>query len=234
MAVLPNNTPAVDRVTFSGVFGEVAGPAEIWNWTANFEPSATAETLENRVAFIHDAWAMHLAPVTPSYVHLTRVRLAQVKAGGHVETRPDGSFFQADDVRAAVGTQSTSVVYPLQVALCVTFATGRPGPSGRGRAFLPMPAYSLGPTFSINDANAGAFVGAFRSFINRIQGQDPAGAPLAPPAIVAVNQQVVASRKGFRSAVTGYKVGHAPDTMNTRRNRLPELYVSLPKNSGAT
>lgn len=225
--------PTYDKLSFSGVFGTAQAPAEIWAWGLTFEPKATQDSLATRVARCHDAYAQFIAPLMPPYVVLTRTRLAQVIDAGRVGHAEDGSYLQADDERDLAGGQALNVTWPLQTALCVSWSSARPGPTGKGRCFLPMPGFTLSsPSFTIGDNGALATVTAFRSMVNFLNGEDATGTPIAG-ASVTMNRHVVASTHGTRSAVTKYRVGHVPDTMRSRRNQLLESYVELPANSGA-
>jgi hypothetical protein len=109
-----------------------------------------------------------------------------------------------------------------QAALAVTLQSGRSGPSGRGRFYLPMPTTPLEGDLRISVDNANSVAASVRTLFQNIANQpfvDLPGATMAP---------TVASSKGYNTPVTSVKVGRVIDTIRSRRNALAEGYVFTP------
>lgn len=212
--------PTHTRVTISGVIGTAAAPVEHFSFNLNFPAAALAADATDAAA---DAKATAvrgaLATTWPgqfgSDVIITEVRVAAVKADGHVNTRADGSYVQGINTTVVEGTQAKQPV-PLQQALCVSLVTGRPGPTGKGRFFLPWPAISLDADDKrIPTVQVGYVMTTCTDFLQGIQ--------------TALGQQLqVVSSKGYMSEVTGLRIGRVPDTMRSRREDAAEGYITGP------
>lgn len=107
-----------------------------------------------------------------------------------------------------------------QSAIAVSLTTDRRGPSGKGRFYLPMPAFGTFPQngFKISVADAEGLRGSAQTFLNDVANQ--------PGLDVLGIRPVVASTKGYNTAVTGVRVGRVIDTIRTRRNKLNEAYTA--------
>lgn len=203
------------RVTLSGIFGPTATPYEIWSWGVNTTAFLTPNQT-NLAALANGtqaAYATHLAPLYKSDVVLLKTRAAAVSPSGTVSKDAEGGYEQFDNVTSTPGTNSgTAVSFPLQTALVVSLQTGRAGPSGKGRFFLPWPsAMALSEGFRLSDANAATVRTGVRNFLLAVRAAAGDQASL-----------LVVSYKGFASPVTSVAVGRTPDTMRSRRNAIKE------------
>lgn len=212
--------PAHTRVTFSGIVGEGAAILEEWSFNLNFPAGMLSEadlpgTAENLADLLASKYNQTVQDIMPLDVSLTKVRVAAVDALGHVETRDDGSYLQGDWTGDLPGAMAKQPV-PLQTALCVSLSTARPGPTGKGRFFLPWPALSLDA-----DDKRIPIVQAQSALDQAVQLVRGAGDILG-------EDPVVVSSKGYVSTVTGLKVGRVPDTMRSRREDLVESYLLAP------
>jgi hypothetical protein len=116
-------------------------------------------------------------------------------------------------VGGTVVESGTSVIP--QAALAVTLTSGRRGPTGKGRFFVPMPVVSMGSDFLISTANAATFQTRAQTLLNSINSA-MSGASLA-------SRVAVVSSKGYASTVTGVQVGRLVDVIRSRRGQLYEL-----------
>lgn len=209
--------PAHLRLTWSGVFGTLAGPIEEWSFglalptEATIDPFTDAQ-IDALAQGMRTCYVSTLAPRMPSDVILTECRFANVNGLGRVKLRADGSYVQGINTVPQPGLDNP-VAIPLQTALCVSLVTARPGPSGKGRFFLPWPSQFLNIGTKTLDANqATVMLDACRDFLVAVNGLTPGDVS-------------VASTKGYLSTVIGLRVGRVPDTMRSRRERVPEGYV---------
>ena len=224
--------PEHTLVTWSGVFGGVTAPIERW--------SVSLAALGGQVSAATPVWttiadAMHLAfretlgvLYGPS-IALTGTRAVRVDALGKYKTRIDGTYELGDSalVTGFTAGGTAGALMPLQTALVVSLATGRPGPTGKGRIFLPWPTiYGLQPDFRLSAGNAASLSLAARDFVARVN-RAFSGLPAIGAESPAVRTQVVSS-KGYGTTVTGVRVGRAPDTMRSRRSSLVEAYADTP------
>lgn len=142
---------------------------------------------------------------------------------------PDGKYTR-DPMIADVstpGAQSGAVTHPPQVALAVSLTSGRRGPSGKGRFYLPMPAVAVDPgTLEIGVSERDAVLASVATFLNDLGNE--------PNVDVLDLGPCIASTKGFNTPVTGVRVGRALDTIRSRRRSLKENYSAIAAvNSGA-
>ncbi len=215
---ISSGVPAHNRFTFSGIFGTVIAPVEIWSCSIKTRPESFG-TLANRQARVDAArtvWMNTLQGVLPPTAITTRVRLSEHLTGGLVAQDGEGTYKQADSVGDGPGGGSGGPTMPLQTALVVSLVTGRAGPTGKGRFFLPWPSKGLDPTFVLSETDRDLLQSVAASFVRGI-------GSLASPA-TAGDDVVVASSKGYLSPVTGVRVGRVPDTMRSRRNQLLEAF----------
>lgn len=209
---------AHSKMTFEGIFGTVAAPAEIWSFSVKFgvigvgPPADLTEVTANAAAGAA-AWATHIAPLHHGRVRLQRVLFSRHDEGGLTQTMPDGSYVQGEALVDTPGTSGWTTNFPLQIATCVSLVTPRPGPSGRGRFFLPQTVQGLNDAFVMGNTGSGTVANAAKDLLNALE---------------AVTGEVrVFSAKGFSTAVTHVRVGGVMDTMRSRRNAQEEVYVSV-------
>lgn len=206
------------RLTFSGVFGSAAVPIEIWSFgLALYAPElvyAAPAAMTPIASAARGAFFDYLSTTLPSDVSLTRTRAASVLATGHVDQTADGQYIQGDDATLVVGGVAAPARSPsVQDAIVVSLQSGRAGPSGKGRFYLPMTADAVAPvdrriTAAARDDLLGRCVNFVRA-LNTIANAGPV---------------TVMSTKGFASGVSKVRVGRVVDTHRSRRNRLSEDY----------
>lgn len=209
--------PQHAKVTFSGVFKD-AGDVAVEIWSFGYSVATIGEEIPDEAVLqaIADASATAyntaFRPLMEANIQRTRVRYSLHAEGGLVKRRADGSYAQADNEAVSVGTGTAAAKKPLSSAVCVTLDTPRPGPTGRGRFFLPQTTGALGSDwrFAIGHAEAirDAVIGYFTATDTSV----------GPPSVV--------SSYGYATAVNTIRVGTVPDTMRSRRNALLEAYVS--------
>lgn len=212
--------PAHVRLTLDGVVGTKAAPVERWSHSLSFPAAAVGlgdedAALFAKVDLVASRWNTHLSPVMPQDVVLTGIKMAHVGADGLIPTRADGSYIQGvwdGDIPGGMAKQPI----PLQTALCVSLTTGRAGPTGKGRFFLPWPALSLDADDKLLPvAQVEGIIDNVKGFVDAV-------------AVVVGHAPQVVSSKGYMSEVLGIRIGRAPDTMRSRREDAQEGYLSLP------
>lgn len=212
--------PAHSKVTFEGVIGSSIAPLERWSFSIGFPADAIpvdgSQVVDDAVA--HEcaaAYNTNVRPQMPSDVVLTTTKVAHILGTGHYALRGDGSYVQGTWTEDIAGPNPPLQV-PLQTALCVSLMTNRAGPTGKGRFFLPWPAHNIdAATKRLTEANAGDVAGLAAGLLDDLA------------TIFTFAPQVVSS-KGYMSEVISVRVGRAPDTMRSRREDLPEGYVTAP------
>lgn len=215
--------PAHTRFSWSGVFGSIANPLEEWNFNLNmgevvFTNDAARQTA---VDAARTAYSTHLAPLMFNTVHLTETRIAQIGADGKTTLDAGGEYNQALNITPVTGGSTSTLRYPLSVALCVSLETQRSGPKGKGRFYLPFPARALdAATYRLATATATEIATAAGAFVQAVDNTVDSSA--GPNAVVSV-----VSSYGFVSGVTAVKVGTVPDTQRRRRGDMDEGYVRV-------
>lgn len=212
--------PAHHRLTFSGVVGTSSAPIEQWSFGLSLSDDATINawddlTIDAYASSMKDAYAANIDPIMQATTVLTEVRYACIGADGiHVRTRPDGSYVQGIWTGVDAGGLG-AIGMPLEVAIVATFDTARSGPRGRGRIFLPFPAFDV-DTLSkrLNDVQAANIAGPVAELIRDV---NSAGDPVVS----------VVSKFGFVSPVTRVRVGRVPDVLRSRRRDAVEGYASV-------
>lgn len=107
---------------------------------------------------------------------------------------------------AVAGTSSSRS--PLQMCLCVTTLTGRPGASFRGRMYLPTPGMPL-------DTNHRFTVGSLTAVVNslkQVMGAGTVDGQYGPPVVVS-------RTKGIATQITNLRYDLRPDIQRRRANR---------------
>jgi hypothetical protein len=162
------------------------------------------------------AWLNHLRPIHPGYVHLRTVETREITASGAELKNEAGAFVGqgfAGNV-ASPGTSAFTAVYPPQTALVVSLVTGRAGPTGKGRFYLPPVGFALQTTdFMLSESNRTTVLTAVQGFLNAVV--TTVGMPLS-----------VFSSKNYSSPVTGVKIGRTLDSQRSRRRSMTEGYGS--------
>jgi hypothetical protein len=212
-------------VTVSGIFGEYASPVEEWSWGMRFSGplGATVPVYQAEANAVRAAYLTHLAPLFRAQTQATRFRVASITDTGHVAKGPDGEYLQADNIQQTLGTNATTTVMPLSSAVVVGLDSNRAGPTGKGRIFLPFPGYTLDASYRLPAASATGIANAVAAFVRVLD------APVGPAEDNApgLGPLLVVSSKGYVSPVVRFRVGLVPDSMRSRRGRVPEQYQSV-------
>lgn len=214
------------RLTYTGFLGTTAAQVEQFSFGINFDlgPTADVPTPSERSTFLSAALTAYTTNINPrigAAAKLTRVRLAQVNDDGKTARETSGQY-KHTDLEVAALTGGATTLTPYQIALAVSLQSAMPGPTGKGRFFLPVPnlsGFDAG-TGTIDDATRDVWATGCRDFLialNQSAGNLWTGS-------VAVASGGSASR-GLPAAmhkVTHVGVGRAPDTMRSRRRDLSE------------
>jgi hypothetical protein len=202
------------------VFGSAAAPLDIWQFNVNTAQSPASEgfsdlQMDGLADGARTAYTANLNSIMPSHVVLTETRYAHVDGSGKVRTRADGSYLQGIKDTPSAGSVIGGIKYPLQTAIVVSLQTARPGATGKGRFYLPFPAWTLGATdHRVTTPDAGDLATKAAAFITQLNG-------------IAEDVAVVSSY-GYTSRVTGVRVGRVADTMRSRRSQGIEGYSIAP------
>lgn len=202
------------KVTFSGHFlATGAVKTEIWAWGMNYSTLGTADPPLADLQAVADlgkaSWTTHIAPLHTVAVVLDKVRFSLHEAGGLVKRYGTGEYQQADAIGDVPGSGSGGTK-PLSSAVCVSLYSNRPGPTGKGRFFLPQTHHNIASDFRFSDADADAIKAGAVGLITAME-------PL-------LTKPEVVSSYGYNTTVTKVRVGRVPDTMRSRRNALLEAH----------
>lgn len=141
---------------------------------------------------------------------LTTVKLAAIGADGKYLRDPIQTTL---DVQTAGGGGDDPFV-PVQTALAVSLVSGKRGPSGKGRFYLPHFHGQQQPgTFQIT-----------QQYVNEVEAATLDWLRAVNAAVPAPLRVVIASTLGGNSAVTAIRCGRIIDTMRSRRRSLSEGY----------
>jgi hypothetical protein len=215
------------RVTWSGILGPVATPAEIWSFSLavnddgpTINTKAGLEALATSCRLAWSRWQLRLA----NSVRLTRTRVALVGANGRVVVNTDGAYVQGDNVVALQAGGSTPISPP-QVALAISTQSAAAGATGRGRFYLPMPDVgSVGTDLRLSTATRDQFRDVAVSFIDDVnRAFSPAPSTLKRVCIASGGSTTQGIPPALRTVST-VRVGRVLDTIQRRRNALGEDY----------
>jgi hypothetical protein len=229
--------PRHGQISFSGIFGPVAAPVEIWVHGLSIQVGSAAaggplepannEQLVAAAGAFRTAWFDTIATKIGPQATMTRVRVAIVGANGLVEKNGSGAFFQGDDVTVtnarALNNAATGI---FQVSHAVSTVTPRAGAVGRGRFFLPSPAFAPGATGVLSEGDAQGIANSAAAFINQINRD--AGAFGLGRVCVASGGSVVNGIPPSTYEITGVRVGRRLDVIRSRANAIEEAYVAAP------
>lgn len=151
---------------------------------------------------------------------LTEVKLAWLGMGVNSKGA-QALLYKADPFIRVVNIAGAAgnMPYPPQISLAVSLETARRGPSGKGRFFLPCPGQGMSANLEVVPAAVDALEASVATLIRDLNNW---------PTLDANDPKVtVASSKGFNSDVTGIRVGHAFDTIRSRRRDLEEKYGAV-------
>lgn len=219
------------RLTYSGTYGSPSAASEIWSFSVAlargdgpFSGTVTKTALTTEAAILA-GYFNSLSPRMAGVLWLTRTRLAVIGDNGLTVRDSGGAYLQGD---AATQLATSGVrTLPNQVALAITLLTSSPGPTGKGRFFLPAPLTgTLDADGRLSDGVRDTFSAAGRSFVNEINAQG-VRAGYGPVSIASGGSPTKAIAPGIR-AVTGVGVGRVLDTMRSRRSSLLEERELVP------
>lgn len=206
--------PAHWLLSFTGVSGYAEPAPEQWQFGVRIPVrNSDVNSLESDATDAGNIFASDLAAVLGNNQRLTKITLARVGIDGRWERNIDGSYRKGEILRAITGSRTVQPVMPASTALVASLVTGRAGPSGKGRIFLPIGRLALGPDGRVDSVETDFIGDAVRDFVSNINSQ--------------VGPIHVVSTKGFTSAVIGVRVGRVPDVMTSRRRDQPEQYSSV-------
>jgi hypothetical protein len=205
------------RLTFRGAFTTPA-VIEEFSFGVNCAPiqgtpnAPNQAMLDSAVDAVGQYWARPALQM-PTGRPIREVKVAAIGVDGK---------YTSDPMIAAVnlpgGASEPQYLAPPQVALVVSLNTGRRGPTGRGRWYLPCPSYRFLDDLVLSTPLAQAVANESAAFLKDLETtfQDEIVGGLLVP--------VVASSKGYNTVVTSVRVGRVTDTMRSRRTSLPEQY----------
>lgn len=212
---------------FSGVFGPLATPYEIWSFGFALDPGTGGGSQpggidKTSMVTLANALSAHwtsIAPGMSNQVRLTEVKASVVGAEGFVEKDANGTYVQGEKAMDATGSGTLSV--PPQIALVHSLLTLADGAVGRGRFYLPSPAVgALEANGQITTTSRDAFVTRCKTFLDAVN---------TSSSNAGFGRVVVASggsvTKGIPAAlrpVTTVAVGRVLDTQRRRRNAINE------------
>jgi hypothetical protein len=204
--------PAHILTTFSGIFGAEGSAYEEWSFGLRSTGSVAAGAHSAAAIAASGAYRDNIVGIMPANVALTKVRVASVGTDGKVATTAGGAYLQADYVLTRAGS-GPEINMPTHVACVASLKTVRADATGKGRIFLPWPAFTPGMDRLLSESNAATVAAAVKGLLQQLNGISGFG-------VVAVM-----SSKGYASNVTAVRVGRVPDTQRSRRNRRPEGYA---------
>lgn len=202
------------RLTFGGSLG-TGTPRESWAGTLAIGGDGTDPMLTNLsdselagVAAALTAWVNRADTSMATWCTHAWTKAALIKADGRYAADPR---LRTESAPLA-GTVSTNT-HPFQVSRVISFETALKTPSGRGRLYSPAPAAAVQADGMVAAANALGAANSAATLLNAIN-----------QAITGANRVVVASSKGYNSAVLSVRVGRVLDTVRSRRTALLENY----------
>jgi hypothetical protein len=210
--------PSHGLITWSGCYGTPGSPYEEWQFSLKHIGGETPSVPDTDPISWQNQWATHLAPLFHQDIHLTQTQHVVVDEGGKWARNNDGSYQGLTRNSCDVsGTRAGSfgAFLPSSVALCVSLASERPDATGKGRFYLPTPAYGLDSDRRYADSTIALILPAVKGFIEGINDR-----------LGSNNAIAVFSSKGYASRVTRVKVGKVPDTQRRRRGDMLEGYAS--------
>lgn len=201
------------RFTWKGVFGLPTAPLEAWQFSlkATDTSSNTASDFTTLATALKTCYDDNLAGRMGPETILTETEVAVIEEDGKYGRLPSGAYRQGKWLGSVPGRASQGVRMPLQTALAISLDTPRPGPTGKGRFFLPWPSVTLDAGHRLEAGYAQGIATTCAEFIRDVS--------------LVAGPVSVFSSKGYASPVTQVRVGRAPDTMRSRRGDMIEGYL---------
>lgn len=194
------------RLTFSGIYGSTASPFEAWSFRLNLGPITVGDVPTSALEAARDSWILNVSGGVGSAARLTEVKHARIGIDGRYTDEPD--ILPCDNP----GGSPTNIIYPPQIAMCVSLITATRGASGRGRIYIPNPIFQVNGSGLLVETDAQGYATRTATFLGDIN------------AIGNFGPVVVASTKGFNSVVTEVRAGRVLDTIRSRRRSMDEAY----------
>lgn len=184
-------------------------PGEEWSFTLHTEGTGSTGDANAALAdAIDTAYTEGFASVTAPEVSSTLASTASI------DPSTDGQITRVEAVLALPGT-ATAEMLPFQCATCISLISDSATRHGRGRFFLPPLAADVLADGRVSNTAILAISTAFTGFFDVLS-----TAGLAP---------VIRNRSGHVSTpVTSARVGNVIDTQRRRRNKLQEVYTTIP------
>jgi hypothetical protein len=153
-----------------------------------------------------------------AFAVLEEVKIAKIGADG--KYMEDARLIDvADTIGGGFENGATTRTLP-QTAVAVSLVTGRRGPTGKGRFYIPMPLVGvISTTLLMDPAQAQGIGAAAQDLVNNINN--------APGVDFTTIKVCVSSSKGYNTEVTGVRVGRVVDTIRSRRAQLDETYGAV-------
>ena len=199
------------RVTFSGIFGSLSAPQEIWQFALHYRDTVTTSVTSAAADACMQAFKDSYAGALRQFVGITQVKLSHINAAGHLASEPVISTAPGQMMGGAGA-------FPFQIAAAVTLCSNKfgKGPLTHGRFYLPGP----GGGISLDDRwDSSAVVAGTKTFINSVSAS-LAGSIQPRPGPILVSR----ASPDFAD-VDRVLVGDVLDTIRTRRNKLKESYT---------
>lgn len=203
------------RITWSGTFGDPSDPYEEWSFglaIAHDDGSVIDISSGTGAEDAAGYGETFLNVASTTGVQLTQTKLANIGADGHY-TGPPQIFMSTTSSGAG------AMKYPPQVSLAVsTWSDATVYPRTHGRFYVPGPRASIVDSTSLAvDGDITALTAAAKTLIDSLNGDF----------ISSAGHVVIPSQKGagHNYRITEIRVGHAFDTVRSRRKSLKESYT---------
>lgn len=121
---------------------------------------------------------------------------------------------------------------PNQLTIAVSLTTGYSrGPAHRGRFYLPTPSVSfVASTATIDPGDVAGIRDSTKTFLEAIADVPGFDSPVSLTPVVMSRKSGAATYR----VITGVEVGHVMDTQRRRRKSIPENYVGVALDLGAS
>lgn len=213
------------RITLSGIFGPATAPLEEWNTGfALAVPNTVVRTkqeLADITQIVLDNYGALIGSIEP-IAALTNIRAADVADTGKYSRNADGSFAMHDRPTEQRNGLLAAPTRPLQTALAITLLTSAPGPTGRGRMYLPAPTGALGTDARLAEVDATRHAERTRLFLQQIDTALQLSTSPGHRVAVASGGSVTKGIAPSSRVVEKVGAGRVLDTQRRRRGDLAE------------
>lgn len=205
------------RLTFGGTLGQPQ-VAEEWSCGLAIGGPGTDLTLSPPPDVAYEGcvenvgqWFQDDRVGIARHARLQWVKLALVNA----QNRYVGDARMTEGMNYSPSQVGIGAFHPFQTARVITLGTGQRGASKRGRIFAPVPNALVDDEGLTTPESASGCAAATAVFLSNLNDHFP-----------GTSQVVIASSKGYNTAVTTVSVGRVLDTMRSRRTSLDERYTA--------